>query len=145
MKRFGSHLAQDPALAALGAAVRTRRKSLAMTQDALASAIGVSRQTVIALEGGQGTNLLVFARAAQKLGLSLATPGQAEQESPRRPGIKELMARKRRQRAAPFASSLGLAGHPAARTDSQRGQAPALVPRPGIKDLMRNKRASASA
>lgn len=87
--------ASDPSLVAIGSAVRQQRNLRRMTQDQLATATGFTRQTIIALEKGHGANLLVFARAMQVLGMHISgTP------MPRRPGIKELMANKRKQRAA---------------------------------------------
>lgn len=90
----------------LGALLRTQRLAQGVSQEHLAARIGVSRQTVIALEAGrvvQGTTLLAVLAA---IGLTIAPDPRAERGiSPvpplrgDRPTIKDLL-RRRRQEAA---------------------------------------------
>ena len=57
---------------ALGAAIRTRRRDLHMSQDDLALSIGVNRKVIGQLEGGKETVQLDIAlRAARALGLNV--------------------------------------------------------------------------
>lgn len=58
--------------AALGAAIRDRRRSLGITQDSLALSIGVNRRVIGQLESGKETVRLDIAlRAARALGLNV--------------------------------------------------------------------------
>jgi HTH-type transcriptional regulator/antitoxin HipB len=58
--------------AALGAAIRDRRRNLGLTQDDLALSIGVNRKVIGQLEGGKETVQLDIAlRAARALGLNI--------------------------------------------------------------------------
>lgn len=60
----------DPA--AIGAAIRARRRRLGITQDDLASSIGVSRRVIGQLENGKETvHLGIVLRAARAVGLDV--------------------------------------------------------------------------
>lgn len=91
----------------IGAAIRAQRKQFGWNQDALAKAIGVSRQWVIDIEKGKArAELALVLRALQALGLSLdvqlpkAAPedvvavAKAAFSAPRtRPDINEVVER----------------------------------------------------
>ena len=51
----------------LGLRIRTLRKARKMTQQQLAAALGVSRQTIISLEGGRYNPSLLLAHAIARL------------------------------------------------------------------------------
>lgn len=56
----------------LGAAIRSRRKALKLTQQNLADGLGVTRQLIGELENGRpGVRLEVALLAAQQLGIDL--------------------------------------------------------------------------
>ncbi len=60
----------DPA--ALGAAVRARRRQIGVTQEDLATSIGVSRRVVGQLENGKETvHVGIVLRAARAVGLDV--------------------------------------------------------------------------
>lgn len=60
----------DPAT--LGAAIRNRRRQLGITQDHLASSIGVSRRVIGQMENGKETVYVgIVLRAAQAVGLDI--------------------------------------------------------------------------
>jgi DNA-binding XRE family transcriptional regulator len=64
---------------ALGAAIRVRRQSLAVTQDDLALSIGVNRKVIGQLEGGKETVQLDIAlRAARAVGLDVGVEERGE-------------------------------------------------------------------
>jgi HTH-type transcriptional regulator / antitoxin HipB len=65
--------------AALGAAIRHRRRELQLTQDDLALAIGVNRRVIGQLEGGKETVRLEIAlNAARALGLDVGVETRGE-------------------------------------------------------------------
>lgn len=65
--------------AALGSALRERRRSLQLTQDDLALSIGVNRKVVGQLEGGKdGVRLDIVLRAARALGLNIGVETRGE-------------------------------------------------------------------
>jgi DNA-binding XRE family transcriptional regulator len=65
--------------AALGAALRERRRTLQLTQDDLALSIGVNRKVIGQLEGGkEGVRLDIVLRAARALGLNLGVETRGE-------------------------------------------------------------------
>lgn len=56
----------------LGAAVRKRRRQLGVTQDDLATSIGVSRKVISQMENGKKTvHVGIVLRAARAVGLDL--------------------------------------------------------------------------
>lgn len=56
----------------LGAAIRERRRRLGITQDELASSIGVNRKVIGQLESGKETvHVGIFLRAARAVGLNV--------------------------------------------------------------------------
>ncbi len=56
----------------LGAAIRERRRQLGITQDELASSIGVSRRVIGQLENGKKTvHVGIVLRAARAVGLDV--------------------------------------------------------------------------
>jgi y4mF family transcriptional regulator len=56
----------------LGAAIRARRRALGITQDDLASSIGVSRRVIGQMERGKKTvHVDIVMRAAQAVGLEI--------------------------------------------------------------------------
>ena len=58
---------------ALGAAIKSRRKRLGMTQLDVANLSGVNRETVVRAEGGdQGVSIGTLARIALAVGLEVA-------------------------------------------------------------------------
>jgi DNA-binding XRE family transcriptional regulator len=62
----------------LGRRLRSRRREVGLTQDALAAAIGVNRRVVGELEHGKGTVRLEIAlAAATALGLDLELTARA--------------------------------------------------------------------
>lgn len=66
--------ARDPALVALGEAIRERRKEIGLSQEHLAHLSEVDRSYMSALERGtQNVGVLVLKRVAQASGLKLAT------------------------------------------------------------------------
>ena len=68
--------------AALGAALRHRRRQLGMTQDDLALAIGVNRKVVGQLEGGkESVRLEIALNAARALGLNVGVEARGESGS----------------------------------------------------------------
>jgi HTH-type transcriptional regulator/antitoxin HipB len=68
--------------AALGAALRERRRKLGLTQDDLALSIGVNRKVVGQLEGGKETVRLDIAlNAARALGLNVGVEARGETDS----------------------------------------------------------------
>ena len=67
---------------ALGAAVRTRRRQLGLTQDELALSIGVNRKVIGQLEGGKQTVRLDIAlNAARALGLNIGVEQRGATDS----------------------------------------------------------------
>lgn len=61
-----------PVPAALGRAIRTRRRQLKLTQDELAASIGVSRRVIGQLEKGKETvHVGIVLRAARAVGLDV--------------------------------------------------------------------------
>jgi HTH-type transcriptional regulator / antitoxin HipB len=65
--------------AALGAALRERRRELKLTQDDLALSIGVNRKVVGQLESGKETVQLEIAlKAARALGLNVGVETRGE-------------------------------------------------------------------
>jgi DNA-binding XRE family transcriptional regulator len=65
--------------AALGAALRERRRTLQLTQDDLALSIGVNRKVIGQLEGGkEGVRLDIVLRAARALGLNIGVETRGE-------------------------------------------------------------------
>jgi HTH-type transcriptional regulator / antitoxin HipB len=65
--------------AALGAALRKRRRALQLTQDDLALSIGVNRKVIGQLEGGkEGVRLDIVLRAARALGLDIGVETRGE-------------------------------------------------------------------
>ena len=65
--------------AALGAAIRERRRELSMTQDDLALSIGVNRKVIGQLEGGKETvQLDIVLRTARALGLNIGVEARGE-------------------------------------------------------------------
>lgn len=65
--------------AALGAAIRERRRALKITQDDLALSIGVNRKVIGELEGGKETVQLDIAlRATRALGLEIGVEARGE-------------------------------------------------------------------
>jgi putative transcriptional regulator len=50
--RLGGSVRSDLADGAAGERIRSRRKAASITQQAMAEAVGVSRQTIIAMETG---------------------------------------------------------------------------------------------
>lgn len=61
-----------PSAAALGTAIRERRRALGIAQDELALAIGVNRRVIGQLEGGkESVQLGIALRAARALGLNV--------------------------------------------------------------------------
>jgi HTH-type transcriptional regulator/antitoxin HipB len=68
--------------AALGDALRERRRSLGMTQDDLALAIGVNRKVVGQLESGkENVRLEIVLNAARALGLNVGVEARGESGS----------------------------------------------------------------
>jgi len=64
---------------ALGAAIRSRRRELRLTQDDLALSIGVNRKVIGQLEGGKETVRLEIAlNAARALGLNVGVEARGE-------------------------------------------------------------------
>jgi len=85
MRQIGRTASMFPAVetidspAALGAAIRHRRRDLHLTQDDLALAIGVNRKVVGQLERGKETVRLDIAlNAARALGLNLGVEARGE-------------------------------------------------------------------
>lgn len=67
----------------LGLVIRERRRSLGLDQRALASRVGVSRQWIIAVEGGKPrAEVGLLLRTLQALGLDLRVESEP-QEAPR--------------------------------------------------------------
>jgi HTH-type transcriptional regulator/antitoxin HipB len=65
--------------AAMGAAIRKRRRELSMTQDDLALSIGVNRKVIGQLEGGKQTvQLDIVLRTARALGLNIGVEARGE-------------------------------------------------------------------
>jgi y4mF family transcriptional regulator len=65
--------------AALGGALRQRRRDLGLTQDDLALSIGVNRKVIGQLEGGKETvQLDIVLRAARALGLNVGVEARGE-------------------------------------------------------------------
>ncbi|HWI96401.1 MAG TPA: helix-turn-helix domain-containing protein [Solirubrobacterales bacterium] len=65
--------------AALGAAIRSRRGVLGLTQDDLALSIGVNRKVIGQLEGGKETVRLEIAlKAARALGLDVGVEARGQ-------------------------------------------------------------------
>jgi HTH-type transcriptional regulator / antitoxin HipB len=65
--------------AAMGAAIRDRRRALKISQDDLALSIGVNRKVIGQLEGGKETVRLAIAlRAARALGLDVGVEARGE-------------------------------------------------------------------
>jgi transcriptional regulator with XRE-family HTH domain len=76
-------------LTSLGAEIARRRKTLRMSQSALAQAAGISRATLGALENGRSGEL-GFSKVANilaALGLAL----KVQESTPRRPTLDELL------------------------------------------------------
>ena len=76
-------------LTSLGAEIARKRKTLGMSQSALAQAAGISRATLGALENGRSGEL-GFSKVANilaALGLEL----KVQEASPRRPTLDELL------------------------------------------------------
>jgi putative transcriptional regulator len=70
--RRGGSVRAAPAQLAAGATVRRRRRDAALSQQQLADAVGVSRQTVVALEGGDYSPSVYLAlRVAKELGTTV--------------------------------------------------------------------------
>lgn len=64
---------------ALGAAIRSRRRQLRLSQDELALSIGVNRKVIGQLEGGKETVRLEIAlNAARALGLNVGVEARGE-------------------------------------------------------------------
>lgn len=65
--------------AALGGALRQRRRDLGLTQDDLALSIGVNRKVIGQLEGGKETvQLDIVLRVARALGLNVGVEARGE-------------------------------------------------------------------
>lgn len=62
----------DVHLRAIGETVTRHRTAAGRTQQQLADAAGVARQSVIRVEGGQGTSLATLIRIADVLDLHLS-------------------------------------------------------------------------
>ena len=80
-RRVGYDLAMDRAdtPAALGAALRRRRRQLRLSQDQLALSIGVNRKVIGQLEGGKETVRLEIAlNAARALGLNVGVEARGQ-------------------------------------------------------------------
>ncbi len=64
---------------AFGAAIRTRRSELGLTQDDLALSVGVNRKVIGQLEGGKETvRLDIVLSAARALGLNVGVETRGE-------------------------------------------------------------------
>jgi len=71
-----------PSPAELGAAIRERRSGLGITQDDLATSIGVSRKVVGELERGKRTvHVDIVLRAAGAVGLSVGVEPRGERSA----------------------------------------------------------------
>ncbi len=69
---YARHMQVTHSAAALGAAIRERRRALGIAQDELALSIGVNRRVIGQLEGGKETVQLGIAlRAVRALGLDI--------------------------------------------------------------------------
>ena len=55
----------------IGKAIRQRRETLGVTQEYLAEIAGVGLRTIRELEHGRGKSLLILAKVAEVLGLSV--------------------------------------------------------------------------
>lgn len=68
--------------ATLGAAIRSRRGDLGLTQEDLALSIGVNRKVIGQLEGGKETVRLDIAlKAARALGLNVGVEARGEADA----------------------------------------------------------------
>ena len=89
--------AADPLVAdapALGAAIRHARTSAGITLADAATAIGVSRQTMVNIEAGQGAVALpTVLLAARELGLALFAVPAAEKQTARRALLEARLAK----------------------------------------------------
>jgi transcriptional regulator with XRE-family HTH domain len=73
MARVAGHSDQEGVLAALGRAVRERRRALEMSQEALADAAKIDRSHMGRIERGErNVTMLNMVRIAQALDLTLA-------------------------------------------------------------------------
>lgn len=71
-KLLPDRIRATPSPAELGAAIRERRRSLGITQDELATTIGVNRKVVGQLENGKETvHVGIVLRAARAVGLAI--------------------------------------------------------------------------
>lgn len=84
MSRRGGVVRAASADGVAGEAVRTRRKGAGLTQQALADAVGVSRQTIISMETGDyAPSVYLALRVASALGASVEELwGDAPAEAP---------------------------------------------------------------